>query len=67
MKLIPIANNLWSTTQPLRFLGLEVGTRMTVVRLSSSDLVLISPIALSKSVSEGDRAAGSQNNCPILD
>jgi hypothetical protein len=53
--LTPIAPDLWTATQPLRFLGLEVGSRMTVVRLPSQDLVLISPIHLS----EGDR--------PVLD
>ncbi|MGF1521457.1 MAG: DUF4336 domain-containing protein [Leptolyngbyaceae cyanobacterium] len=46
MHLIPITHNLWTTPQPLRFLGLEVGTRMTIVRLSNGDLVLISPILL---------------------
>ena len=46
MNLIPITNNLWTASQPLRFLGLEVGARMTVVRLSNDELVLISPISL---------------------
>ncbi len=46
MTLIEIAPNLWTATQPLRFLGLAVGSRMTVVRLPSQDLVLISPIEL---------------------
>ena len=49
MNLIPITHNLWTTTQPLRFLGLEVGTRMTTVRLSNGDLVLISPVLLNES------------------
>jgi len=47
-----IAPNLWTATRSLRFLGLEVGCRMTVVRLPSQALVLISPIALKN----GDRA-----------
>lgn len=42
----PIAENLWVAQQPLRFLGLEVGTRMTVIRLSNGHLVVISPIGL---------------------
>ncbi|MDJ0706098.1 MAG: DUF4336 domain-containing protein [Leptolyngbyaceae cyanobacterium MO_188.B28] len=46
MPLIEIAPDLWTANQPLRFLGLEVGSRMTVVRLPSQDLVLISPIGL---------------------
>lgn len=46
MNLIPLAENLWTVTQPFRYLGLEVGTRMTVVRLSQGELILISPIQL---------------------
>ncbi len=46
VKLLPIASDLWTATQPLRFLGLAVGSRMIVVRLPSQDLVLISPIKL---------------------
>lgn len=46
MNLISISENLWTTSQPLRFLCLNVGTRMTIVRLSNHDLVLISPISL---------------------
>jgi len=49
MVLTAIAPDLWAATQPLRFLGLEVGSRMTVVRLPSGGLVLISPIELSLS------------------
>jgi hypothetical protein len=44
-----IGPNLWTATQPFSFLGLEIGTRMTVVRLPSGGLVLISPIELSVS------------------
>jgi hypothetical protein len=38
-------SDLWITESPLRFLGLEVGARMTVVRLRDSKLLLHSPIA----------------------
>jgi hypothetical protein len=38
-------SDLWITESPLRFLGLEVGARMTVVRLPGSKLLLHSPIA----------------------
>ena len=41
-----IDGSLWVAEQPLKFLGLEVGTRMTVVRLSNKSLVLISPIKI---------------------
>lgn len=37
--------DLWVTGSPLRFLGLEVGARMTVVRLPGSRLLLHSPIS----------------------
>lgn len=41
-----LAPDLWIANQPLRFLGLSVGTRMTVMRLAEGRLVVISPIAL---------------------
>jgi hypothetical protein len=46
MPLIETSLNLWTATQPLRFLGINIGSRMSVVRLSSGALVLISPIEL---------------------
>ncbi len=49
MTLTAIAPDVWTATQPLRFLGLDVGSRMIVVRLPSQSLVLISPIALTDS------------------
>lgn len=49
MDLTPIASDLWVAAQPLRFLGLEVGSRMSVIRLPSGKLVLISPIELTES------------------
>jgi len=36
--------DLWIADAPLRFLGLEVGARMTVVRLPGSGLLLHSPV-----------------------
>ena len=41
-----VGPDLHTASAPLRFLGAEVGTRMTVVRLSDGDLVLISPCAI---------------------
>ena len=40
-------SDLWIADSPLRFLGLEIGTRMTVVRLPGPKLLLHSPIAAS--------------------
>ncbi|MGD1898255.1 MAG: DUF4336 domain-containing protein [Phormidesmis sp.] len=45
-------HNLWVAEQPLKYLGLEVGTRMTVVRLSSQALAVISPIALNSELKQ---------------
>lgn len=38
--------NLWVAEQPQKFFGLEVGTRMTIIRLSNNLLILISPIKI---------------------
>ena len=42
--LIPIAQDVWSMTTPLRFLGVETGARMTVVRLANGTLFVHSPL-----------------------
>ncbi len=47
-----IASDLWVAEQPLRYFGLEVGTRMTVVRLSNGELALISPIQLDDALTQ---------------
>jgi hypothetical protein len=41
-----LADDLWVAERPQRFYGLEVGTRMTVVRLADGSLLLHSPVAL---------------------
>jgi hypothetical protein len=43
----PLATDLWVAEQPLRFAGVELGARMTVVRLPGGRLLLHSPIARS--------------------
>ncbi|AKF05243.1 DUF4336 domain-containing protein [Sandaracinus amylolyticus] len=45
--LVPFADGIWTVSSPLTFLGLHLGTRMTVVRLRSGGLLVHSPIALS--------------------
>ncbi len=40
-----IDSDLWVSDAPLRFVGLEVGARMTVVRLPDDQLLLHSPVA----------------------
>jgi hypothetical protein len=42
-QLQPVATNLWVIDFPLRVVGLQLGTRMTVVRLASGGLWLHSP------------------------
>lgn len=39
-----IDNNIWVEEQPLKYLGLNVGTRMTIIRLKTGELIVISPI-----------------------
>jgi hypothetical protein len=46
MGLQSIDDNLWIASQPLRFWGLSVGTRMTIVKLTGDRLAVISPIQL---------------------
>ena len=41
-----LTEDLWTEQRPLRFFGLETGTRMTVVRLASGGLFVHSPVAL---------------------
>ena len=38
--------------QPQRFMGLEVGTRMTVIRLRDNSLILISPLKITSDIEE---------------
>ena len=44
--LAPMADNLWSATTPLRFWGVETGSRMTIARLADSGLFVHSPLPL---------------------
>jgi hypothetical protein len=44
--LTPFADDVWFETREAKFLGLETGTRMTVVRLAGGGLFVHSPVAL---------------------
>lgn len=44
--LTPWADDVWIAARPARFLGIECGTRMTVVRLSAGGLFVHSPVPL---------------------
>lgn len=41
-----VTDNIWAATAPQTFVGLHVGTRMTVLRLSSGGIMLHSPIPM---------------------
>jgi len=44
--LLELATDIWTAERPQRFYGLEVGTRMTVIRLADGSLLLHSPVML---------------------
>ncbi|MEM6452659.1 MAG: DUF4336 domain-containing protein [Cyanobacteria bacterium P01_D01_bin.105] len=46
LELQEIDLNLWVAQQPLRYFGLGIRTRMTVIRFANDELVIISPIRL---------------------
>jgi hypothetical protein len=50
--------DLWIAESPLRFLGLEVGARMTIVRLPGPRLLVHSPIAASSDLVRKVKALG---------
>ncbi len=54
-----LADDIWVTESPLRFLGLEVGSRMTIVRLDDGALWLHSPVRLDASLREVVEALGT--------
>lgn len=51
--------DLWVTDAPLRFVGLEIGARMTVVRLPDAKLLLHSPISATPELIADVEALGS--------
>jgi Domain of unknown function (DUF4336) len=55
------AADVWLAAAPLSFLGLRIGTRMTVVRLASGDLWVHSPIALTPELRAAVDALGPRS------
>ena len=43
-----LAENIWVAAAPQRFLGLQIGTRMTIVRYNGGKLFLHSPVPLTQ-------------------
>ncbi|MDJ0531096.1 MAG: DUF4336 domain-containing protein [Xenococcaceae cyanobacterium MO_207.B15] len=54
-----VGRNIWVKEQPLKYSGLEVGTRMTMIRLSENCIVLISPIKLEPQTQQEINALGT--------
>lgn len=42
--------NVWICDQPLRYLGFAVGARMTVIRLASGEVLVVSPVRLTETL-----------------
>ncbi len=56
--LMPLAEDLWTVRRAQRFIGVELGSRMTVIRLAADDLLLYSPVALDGSLCDQLAAIG---------
>lgn len=44
--LTPFADGIWTSAEPVRFLGLRLTSTMTVIRLGGGSLLLYSPVAM---------------------
>jgi hypothetical protein len=53
-----VAEGIWTEARPLRFAGIETGTRMTVVRLAKGGLLLHSPVSITPSTRAAVDALG---------
>lgn len=64
----PVADNLWAAAAPQPFYGVQVGTRMTVIRLSSGGLLLHSPVPIDETLKSAIDALGPVEHivCPNL-
>ena len=47
-----VANNVWAYSVPHSFMGLHVGARMTVVKLSAGGLLLHSPVPVDEPLAQ---------------
>lgn len=59
MRLNTVDEHIWEVSDPLQILGVEFGHRMTVVKLSSGDLWVHSPVALSDEILKEMGALGA--------
>lgn len=63
-----VAENIWVHAIPHNFMGLHVGTRMTLVRLSSGEVLLYSPVPVTLELKAAIDALGPVRHivCPNL-
>jgi hypothetical protein len=54
----PVSEGIWVASRSLRFFGVEIGARMTVVRLAGGGLFIHSPVALDAATREAVDALG---------
>lgn len=57
-RLTPFAEDLWIVDAPMKMAGLQLGTRMTVVRLEDGGLLLHSPVPIDEALAQELRALG---------
>ena len=57
-QLTPFAEGIWVDTAPVRFLGMQLTTTMTVLRLGDGNLLLYSPVALTQARQSAIEALG---------
>src|SRR5713226_8056127 len=55
---MPLAEDLWTVRSAQRFIGVELGSRMTAIRLAADDLLLYSAVALDGSLRDQLAAIG---------
>ncbi len=56
--LIKLNNNIWYADQKQSYHGIEVGTRMTVIKLIDGSVILISPISITPLLADSIRGVG---------
>lgn len=56
--LVPFAEDVWTDTREAKFFGVECGSRMSVVRLASGGLFVLSPVALDEATKKQVDALG---------
>lgn len=58
-RLEPAGDGLWTASAPLKLVGAEIGTRMTIAALDEGGLALISPVPIDDALAEEIDALGA--------